>query len=96
MDKKDLERIEEKIDKIDEKLESHGQILAVNTEILKEHQRRSLALEEQVNLNKVELENQLEPVKRHVEFINFLAKLLLGLGAFIASTATILKHLGII
>jgi hypothetical protein len=64
MEKK-FERMESKIDKIDERLDSIDKTLAVNTESLKEHMRRTEMLE-----------NTVIPIKTHVNQLQGGIKLL--------------------
>lgn len=56
-------RILDKLDKLDERLDTAVLTLARNTEHLAEHMRRTAILEE-----------ELRPVKAHVELMNNLAK----------------------
>jgi archaellum component FlaC len=74
------QRIEERLDKVDEKLNSIDKHLAVYNEQLKEHIRRS---------NMLELE--MKPVKAHVALMNSLAKILVALGAIVSFTIGLYK-----
>jgi chromosome segregation ATPase len=56
-------RIEDKLDKLDERLDAMSTTLAVNTESLKEHMKRTAIIEQ-----------ELKPVKAHVQLMNALAK----------------------
>lgn len=73
MDEKRLERIEVKIDDIDDQLAMISSTLAAQHVSLKEHMRRSNALEA-----------KLAPVEKHVAMVNGALKLL-GVFALIAS-----------
>jgi pimeloyl-CoA synthetase len=54
-----FDKLEVKLDRIDERLDGIEKILAVNTQIVKEHERRSTTLEKQ-------LVAELTPIKDHV------------------------------
>lgn len=64
------DHIQTRLDDINDKLHSIDKTLAVNTEQLAEHMKRSLANEKAVEL----LAQQMEPVKEHVSNIKFLIK----------------------
>lgn len=76
----DSKRLEEKLDKMDDRLDSIDKTLAVNTVLLDEHIKRT-------NI----LEKEFKPVKNHVVFVNNLAKAVAALG----SAAVVLHELGI-
>ena len=88
-----LQRIEDKIDKIDGRIDNNNIILAKQSQILDEHQRRSLALEEQVELFKQDFDNRLEPVQEHVKDVKrslgLLKSVLVHIGAFAAFLLTL-------
>jgi hypothetical protein len=54
-----FDKLDAKLDKLDSRLDNVEKILAVNTQIVKEHERRSTTLEAQ-------LVKELTPVKNHV------------------------------
>lgn len=74
--------------KIQEDISEIRQILARQEESLKLHIYRTELAEENINL----LRKQVEPVKKHVDFINNLGKIVL----VAAALATALKHFGVI
>ena len=59
-----LDRLDERLDSVDQRLASIDSTLVKNTVLLDEHIRRT-------NL----LESELRPIKKHVEFINHIAKI---------------------
>jgi len=80
--------MKDQLDRIEARLDDLVVVAAKNTAVLEEHQRRSLALESHV----MKLEEQLHPVKAHVDFLNKTAKVLVSLAAL----AVALKNLGLI
>lgn len=79
MDKK-IDRIEDKLDKVSDKIASIDVTLAAQHESLKEHMRRTLLLEE-----------QLEPVKKHVSMVNGALKLILGFSVVLGIIEMVLR-----
>jgi chromosome segregation ATPase len=77
--------METKLDKINERLSSIDTHLAVYNEQLREHIRRSQLNEEAVTL----LKNEMQPLRRHVDYVNFVFKALL----FLASVSALLRVL---
>jgi hypothetical protein len=63
--------------------------LAEQKVILEEHQRRSLANEEAVNI----LRDQMKPIENHVLMVNFAFKVILSVGGVIGVVASLLKIL---
>lgn len=63
---------DDKLDRIDRRIDDLTVIAIKNTTILEEHQRRSLALEKHVDL----IESRIEPVITHVKTMNLMAKLI--------------------
>tara|TARA_R110000868_G_scaffold66014_13_gene197057 strand:+ start:4525 stop:4809 length:285 start_codon:yes stop_codon:yes gene_type:complete len=59
-----FDKVDTKLDKLDERLDGVEKILAVNTQILKEHERRSTTLEDRFI-------NELKPLKSHVALIQY-------------------------
>jgi hypothetical protein len=57
-----FDKIDAKLDKLDSRLDNVEKILAVNTRIVEEHERRSTTLENQ-------LVKELTPVKAHVALV---------------------------
>ena len=84
--KEQLEKIENKIDKLDTRIDNVDVTLAKQSVILDEHTRRSLANEEQVALLKKKFDDELGPVKAHVQMVHGAFKLI-GLIATIAGIA---------
>lgn len=82
-----LQRIEDKIDKLDTRIDENNIILAKQSLILDEHQRRSIALEEQVDLFKQDFDARLEPVQEHVKDVkksfSLLKSFFIYLGGFV-------------
>ena len=65
-------RLEDKLEKLDERLDTISTTLAVNTQSLKEHMKRTEMLE-----------SELKPVKAHVQLMNALAKVgVAAIGAY--------------
>jgi len=76
----DDQRIYDKLDKMDQRLDNVDQTLVKNTVLLDEHIRRTNILEE-----------DFKPIKKHVALMNALAKIgSVGLGALLAA-----KQLGL-
>ncbi len=93
------EKLENKIDKLDARLDSIEIVLTRNTQILDEHQRRSLANEEHVNQLENKLIQDLLPIKTHVETVKLGIKIITWLCvAFVGITGFILtlKQLGFV
>lgn len=78
----DLNRIFDKIEKIDDKLETMDKSLLRNTITLEEHVRRT-------NL----LENEVRPLKKHVVIVESIFKII-GFCATLAGIAKVLYELG--
>lgn len=64
----DFKRLEEKVDKLDTRLDSIDATLIKNTILLDEHIKRTNILEE-----------ELRPVKQHVTVVSFVSKALLAI-----------------
>jgi len=79
MDDRRLERIEQKLDDVTEHLNSIDNTLASQHEVLKEHIRRTLALEK-----------KLVPVEKHVTGVQSIARFLTVLGVILTIVSTIL------
>lgn len=65
-----VDKIEAKVDKLDEKLDAQNATLVKQSVILDEHQRRSTASEENLDL----LRKEFGPIKTHVQIVNFVFK----------------------
>jgi archaellum component FlaC len=65
-----LNRIENKIDKIDERLCNIDVTLGKQSVVLEDHTRRSLANEKAVEY----LKEELKPILKHVTIVNFLGR----------------------
>jgi hypothetical protein len=72
---KRIDRLEQKLDNVTDKLNSIDRTLIANTVILEEHQRRSIANEAAVKL----LETQVLPISKHVHTVGILSKVGLAL-----------------
>lgn len=82
--KEHLSRMENKIDKLDPRLDSMDVTLAKQSVILEDHTRRSLANEEAVELLKKKLEADVKPLQNHVAAMTGVLKSI-GVLASIAS-----------
>jgi hypothetical protein len=74
-----------KLDKLDERLDEHGQTLTRNTSSLQEHIRRTEILE-----------GEMQPVKAHVHLVNTAAKVVSGLVGAAAVLGGLAKTLGLL
>ena len=84
--KKDpLERVLEKLDKLDDRLDSVDKTLVKQEENLKEHIRRTELLEE-----------ELKPIKKHIGHMEGALKLFGGIGLLLGIVTGILKILGLL
>lgn len=81
--KDEFDNINKKLDIIDEKLGKVDVTLAVNTQSLIEHTRRTKNLEDRV-----------EPIEKHVLMINAFAKICAGLVATAGFVLVVLEILG--
>lgn len=85
-----LDRIEGKLDQVSDRVGHIDVTLARQATILEEHQRRSLANEESVDL----VRRELDPLKKHVAAWAGAGKVLMVSGALAALVTAILKLLG--
>ena len=88
----DFNRIDEKIDKVQEDVNEIKLILARNTASLEEHMKRTAIAEERIEIVQEQLSTQIEPIKRHVIMVNTGMKVLAALGAILL----FLNELGIL
>lgn len=79
------ERILNKLDEMDKRIDNIDVTLVKQELNLQEHMRRSLANEEAVNL----LKEQLEPVKDHVKSVNSILKFAGGVAILLAAFESI-------
>lgn len=79
------QRILDKLDKIEERLDNVDVTLAKQHVTLEEHMRRSLANEEAVQI----LKEQMEPIKDHVKAVNTVLKLAGGIAIVLAALESI-------
>lgn len=87
MNDKKLDIISEKIDNLDIKLNDIDKTLAVNTQSLQEHMRRTQLAEQSIE----KLADQIVPVQAHINKVNGML-MFIGLSASIAGTiAAIVK-----
>ena len=94
-----LDKILDKIDKLDERQDRSEVALAKNTQILDEHQRRSVALENYANKLEGKLAEELVPIKSRMDFAKTAFVVLAWAGGTLASIAAFiiaLKELGLI
>lgn len=82
-----LTKIENKIDGLDGRIDSVDVTLAKQSVVLEEHQRRSLANEEQVQLLKKHLDIEIEPIKLHVNQVHLILKLIGLVASVVAAMA---------
>lgn len=80
----ELNRIIDKLDKLDERLDAVDTTLVRNTASLEEHVRRT-------NL----LEQDMRPIKAHVQLVNTGSKVIVGLGSTLLTLALAAKQLGL-
>ena len=83
MSNDNFDRLENKLDKIQDSLSNVDKILAVNTESLITHIKRTNLLEER-------LERELKPVTTHVERVNGILKFVL----FLVAISGLIKLIG--
>lgn len=65
-----IEKLDSKLDRLDARVDNIDVTLARQSQILDEHQRRSIANEKAVDI----LKEELKPVFSHISLVNFLAK----------------------
>ena len=82
-----MDRIYEKLEKIDEHLDGIHVLQAIHTEQLKEHMRRSDLLEKRIE----QVDTELKPVERHVAMVNGAIKLIGILGTVAAIALAIMR-----
>lgn len=87
--KDSVTKIENKLDKLDERMDSQNATLVEQKVILDEHQRRSLANEENLDI----LRKEFKPVQTHVEQVNFLFKAIGFISLLIGIVQGVLKLL---
>ena len=88
-------RLESKLDLLDNRLDSIDKTLVAQHLTLEEHQRRSKASEDRIEL----MEEQLKPIVDHVSAFRLIGKAAIGTVAIIGTIVGILvglKHLGVI
>ena len=81
----DLNKLEDKLDKIGDRLSAIDNTLTRNTTSLEHHIKRTDLLEEQV----AKVTESIEPIKRHVAMVNGGVKLLSILAAILAAALSI-------
>jgi lipid II:glycine glycyltransferase (peptidoglycan interpeptide bridge formation enzyme) len=72
-----VEKIEDSVEKLTDKMEKYNTVLERNTIIVQEHHKRSNMLEAAFAL----MREEIQPLKKHVEFINSVAKVVAGSAA---------------
>ncbi len=83
-----MSEINDKLDKLDSRLDQIQVLQAVHTEQLKEHMRRSDLLERRIE----QVDQELKPVEQHVAVVNGIMKLV-GILGTLAAIALALKEL---
>lgn len=68
----DVKELKEKVSGIESSINSIDKTLAINTESLKEHMRRSDLNEEAIEL----LRREMKPIEEHVTKVNFITKII--------------------
>jgi len=84
-----IEKIDEKMDKLDNRLDNQNVVLAEQKTILEEHQRRSLASEENLDM----LRQEFKPVEKHVQIVNFIFKAIGFIATISGGILAIIKFL---
>lgn len=85
-------RVEQKLDRVQQDVNEIKVILARNTTSLEEHMRRTAIAEERIELVQTQVNDKLEPVRKHVVMVNTTLKVLAAAGAVVL----FLKQLGIL
>lgn len=85
-----LEKMDEKIDKLDSRMDESNIIQTRHDENLKDHSRRSLAAEESIEF----LKDELKPIKVHVNRVQGGLQFLGILGTIATIIGVVLKLLG--
>jgi len=80
MNEKQWEMLFQKIEKMDSRLDDINVILAKQQASLDEHVRRTLLLE-----------NRMDPIEKHVSFVNAAFKLIVGAGTLVGVYAALSK-----
>lgn len=83
--KKDLTFVHDMLAKLDSRLDDIYETQIKQQCILEEHQRRSVANEQAVEI----LAKELKPVTKHVDMMTYIGRFLLGIVAMLALIATI-------
>jgi hypothetical protein len=86
--------LEDKLDRLDERLDSMDKILERNTASLEIHMKRSDMLENYVKDHVVK--SELEPIKKHVNQVTWAIRGIFWFLSIVASVAVLLKQLDII
>lgn len=84
-------RVEAKVDGLDTRLDNIDKTLVRQQAILEEHQRRSIANEENVKL----LRDEIKPIDKHVAMMNGAGKLITIIGVVAGLVAAIAKLSGL-
>ena len=88
---KELEKINEKLDKLTDDIVDVKVILAKQEENIKHHIKRTDLLEENVEILRDEMRKDLRPIKKHVQSVGNLLKFVGATGALLL----FLKEIGI-
>ncbi len=90
-----INRLEGKLDKLDERLDGVEKILVLQEANLKEHMRRSDLLEEMLSAFRNDTEKELDPIKKHVTKVqlalSWTVKLFVAIAAIAGFILTIIQ-----
>ena len=87
----DLERIYEKLDKIDDRLSSVERIMAVNTAQLEIHIEGVRLAREQNDIIRDDVEQRLQPLEKRASIGDAALKIAGGAAGFVAVAASLIK-----
>jgi archaellum component FlaC len=79
-----LNRVADNLDKLDDKLDGIDKTLVKQEENLREHMRRTEILESQHRDLKIEIHDEIKPIKSHVEQVKGISKFLIVIIPIIA------------
>ena len=82
-----LQRVIQQLDKIDEKLDEVDKTLVKQEENLREHMRRTEILEKQHEGLRLEIHDEIEPIKEHVAQVKGITKFVIIIIPILAGIA---------
>ena len=92
--KKELERVIYQLDKLDDKLDNVDKTLVKQEENLREHMRRTEILEKQHGQLSDHLDEELEPIKAHVQQVKGISKFIaVAVPLLLSAAGIIYKYL---